>query len=792
MRTSEEVYHRIRWDARLDQGRFVFGVAQRGAEPERVPFARFVPGGDVPWHRVLFVEADGVVVWDRASGVDTVGAEGPGRVRAERALAAPFFAPRVPHRWDPAAGEWAPAVPDPAPVAGGSGGSGGSLRVLTWNTLWDRYDAELISTARRRALLPAALAASGADVIALQEVEEPLWRALLAEPWLRAGWTVSDGPRGREVSDTGLAVLSRVPITEVGTHSLGRHKAVLGVRLAAPSGPWTVLCTHLSSDHTQGGGEVRAVQLGRIAQGLAGLDPAVPALVVGDFNDGRIGAEGPAGVLGVADAWSRRHGPEDLTPTFDPGVNPLAAVGSLTGQAGRIDRVLLRGDRARVLAARRYGDRPATPDGLFLSDHFGVLVDLAADPEAGGDGPRDPAVAGWTARPTTAEAPDDEAERAVDERVTALVRAALGPGSVLEVVGSRRWGCALPGADLDLVGVPGDPALSPGTIAERLRASGPEVSRVREVVGARVPGLRLRCAGRAVDLVVATVPGAPAARALARRAEGGAATAAALGAVDDAVAVTTAVTEAGVAEEFRALARTVKGWARARGLDGAPFGGLPGIAWTVLAAHTALRLGPGVSREHAWTEFFGQWAVWDWGLRVGAPGAPGGPAAGPARAGDGAMAVLTPTAPVRSTGDRVTPAGREAITEELYRAWEAAAGGAGPERWAGPPPLYRRHAAWALVTVAGEDAEGVADRLRGRMWALRSALEEAGHGDAHPWPRPCAVGPGRVRYAVGLGSRPPGEAALAALALDPLRGLPGVSVRWVAGAGMEAAYRLGP
>ncbi|MEV5412543.1 DUF504 domain-containing protein [Thermopolyspora sp. NPDC052614] len=35
MRTSEEIYHRVRWDPRFDPARFVFGVDQRGAEPVR-------------------------------------------------------------------------------------------------------------------------------------------------------------------------------------------------------------------------------------------------------------------------------------------------------------------------------------------------------------------------------------------------------------------------------------------------------------------------------------------------------------------------------------------------------------------------------------------------------------------------------------------------------------------------------------------------------------------------------------------------------------------------------------
>ncbi|MFF0461822.1 RNA repair domain-containing protein [Streptomyces mexicanus] len=82
MRTSDEIYHRIRWDPRFDPARFVLGISERGGGAcTRVPLPSFVPGGDIPWHRVVFVEADGEVVWDRATGVDRVDTSGAGRVR---------------------------------------------------------------------------------------------------------------------------------------------------------------------------------------------------------------------------------------------------------------------------------------------------------------------------------------------------------------------------------------------------------------------------------------------------------------------------------------------------------------------------------------------------------------------------------------------------------------------------------------------------------------------------------------------------------------------------------------
>ena len=85
MRTSDEIYHRVRWDPRFDPGRFVLGISQRGDAFKRIPLPSFVPGGDIPWHRVVFIEADGEVVWDRATGVDRIDASGAGRVRDPQA-----------------------------------------------------------------------------------------------------------------------------------------------------------------------------------------------------------------------------------------------------------------------------------------------------------------------------------------------------------------------------------------------------------------------------------------------------------------------------------------------------------------------------------------------------------------------------------------------------------------------------------------------------------------------------------------------------------------------------------
>lgn len=67
-----------------------------------------------------------------------------------------------------------------------------NVKIITWNTLFDIYDAEKIFTEYRTPLLLAALEKSNADFIGLQEIRPKVLAKILAQPWVQERYYVSE------------------------------------------------------------------------------------------------------------------------------------------------------------------------------------------------------------------------------------------------------------------------------------------------------------------------------------------------------------------------------------------------------------------------------------------------------------------------------------------------------------------------------------------------------------------------------------------------------------------------
>ena len=242
------------------------------------------------------------------------------------------------------------------------------LDLMTWNVLFDRYDEGQLHSEARRPLLVRAItqeANSGVDLIALQELQWPVLKRLLATKWLRDGWQVVLAGPPEEVDSCGLALLSRRPVQAGGFVRLRAHKGVLVARLHLGSGPVLVATTHLSSDHRGDASGRRAAELSTI-RGIIDAT-ALPVIVLGDLNDA---SATPPMQLGLRDL-AVDHPDFAARPTFDSTSNPLAHENSPTKASLRLDRVLApsswRADDPRLV-----GTTPT--DGLHPSDHYAVRM----------------------------------------------------------------------------------------------------------------------------------------------------------------------------------------------------------------------------------------------------------------------------------------------------------------------------------------------------------------------------------------------------------------------------------
>jgi endonuclease/exonuclease/phosphatase family metal-dependent hydrolase len=236
---------------------------------------------------------------------------------------------------------------------------------------------------RRREVIRAGLAELDPDVLAVQEVAEDLSD--------RPGaWHSQRSPDG-----VGAALYSRWPITGVQELDLRLTTrvdlpwcATVVAEIDAPFGP--LLVAHHKPTYQYGYAverELQSVAAARFIEKIA-WDRDVHVILTGDFDDTPDSSSirfwtGRQSLDGISVAY---HDATDGQLTFTPD-NPLVAAGEMPLEPGRrIDYVMVRcgthGPTLRTVSARRVFDRPV--DGIWPSDHFGVLAEFAV-PEEGSE-----------------------------------------------------------------------------------------------------------------------------------------------------------------------------------------------------------------------------------------------------------------------------------------------------------------------------------------------------------------------------------------------------------------------
>jgi endonuclease/exonuclease/phosphatase family metal-dependent hydrolase len=263
-----------------------------------------------------------------------------------------------------------------------------TLRVLTYNV----YSPHNPDWERRHPVIRDTLRALEADVVALQEV--PVRSPDVLEDLVGPGYqfghfsaSSDDGIGGtlatrwpqRFVAELDLRISDRVRETlpwcatyvvevdtPLGTVVVAHHKPAWPFPFELEREQQALLAARTIEDHV-GDRDAHAVVLGDF--------DATPDSASMQFWRGRRSLDGTS--VCYQSAWEVIH-PDDPGRTFDL-ENPLVRGGEVaTAVSRRIDHVLVRaglhGPTLDVADCRRVLDRPV--DGVWASDHYGVLADL--------------------------------------------------------------------------------------------------------------------------------------------------------------------------------------------------------------------------------------------------------------------------------------------------------------------------------------------------------------------------------------------------------------------------------
>jgi endonuclease/exonuclease/phosphatase family metal-dependent hydrolase len=242
-----------------------------------------------------------------------------------------------------------------------------ALRVCTFNVWFDPYES-----ARRCAAVLAILAESQADVIALQEVTPPFLSALLAQPWLRAAYSVS---RSKLIGTRyDVVMLSKLPVRHFVSHEISTD---MGRRLHALTIQTTRGSLVVAGIHLESMRERTPMRLRQIEECTPILSRADASIWVGDFNSAPSSEEDEAIRCAFRDVWDELS----QAPGYTRDTTKNAMLAKVKADRHqRIDRVFLRGEGFLPTRVRMLGTTPLpdTDGQVFPSDHFGLIAEFEA------------------------------------------------------------------------------------------------------------------------------------------------------------------------------------------------------------------------------------------------------------------------------------------------------------------------------------------------------------------------------------------------------------------------------
>jgi tyrosyl-DNA phosphodiesterase 2 len=266
--------------------------------------------------------------------------------------------------FDPVLGSWTPVASEPDVVQD-------RLRLVTYNIWFGDFRWR-----ERLAALMDLIQACRPDVVALQEVTPRQLQRILAVPWVRRGYRVSDAA-GTTLEPHGVLVLSRLPVRRLALCELPSDKSRKLLLAELAIGPRALRIGNIHLESSASATAVRLVQLDAV---LGSLQEAPHTVLMGDFNfDPSQEAEQSQVEARFRDLWAELRGDEPGL-TEDTANNPMRLLHKGKEKQVRFDRILLRSSDPgwAPQSIRLIGTDPISPDlpDVFPSDHFGLCGEI--------------------------------------------------------------------------------------------------------------------------------------------------------------------------------------------------------------------------------------------------------------------------------------------------------------------------------------------------------------------------------------------------------------------------------